>query len=50
MAIWVVEDYKYIPTNPFNSQELSNNSNTLEQHSQMIIASQVPQKSELSKR
>jgi hypothetical protein len=34
------------PTIPFNTYELSNNSNTLEQHSQVIKASQLPQKSE----
>jgi hypothetical protein len=34
MTIWVVGGYKYIPTSPFNTQELHNNSYKLEQHSQ----------------
>jgi uncharacterized membrane protein YqiK len=41
--------YKYTSTSSFNTQELSNNPNTLEQHLQVIKAFQVPQKRELSK-
>jgi hypothetical protein len=35
MAIWVVGGTNIAPTSPFNTQDLSNNSNTLEQHFQI---------------
>jgi hypothetical protein len=46
---WLGDIYKTPLISPFNTQELSNNSNTLEKHSEKYQASQLSQKRELSK-